>query len=992
MKYGRQHGDASSGLALRASDAGEVSGIHDDCDFGAGAGHWREYGAIFRSQRRPAQSAGVPVASFLFAPQIPKGAFPLKEFRRLVALLPMLVVLLAHAGSKPPAAVAELEALRRSFANPPDDSRILMRWWWFGPSVTKPELERELRAMKEGGIGGVEVQPVYPQALDDPEHGFHNFPYLSAEFIDALRFAAVNAHELGLRFDITLGSGWPFGGPHIPIVQAAGKLRVVSVSALADTRSIPVPYIGAGEKLLAAFLTSSEAKNNSKAAMLDLSEVRNGRLFLPFGREESGAVLWFIASRTGMLVKRPAIGAEGFVLDHFDRAAMENHLRTVGDRLMQAFEEGPPYAVFSDSLEVYGSDWTGDLLQQFRQRRGYDLTPYLPALVQDIGPKTSDIRHDWGKTLTELIDERYLTPVREWAARNKTRFRSQTYGIPAVTLSSNALVDLPEGEGAQWRSFSPTRWASSANHLQGRNVTSAETWTWLHSPSFRATPLDMKAEADLFFLQGVNQLVGHGWPCSPKEAGEPGWAFYAAAALNDHNPWWLVMPDVTRYLQRISYVLRQGKAANGVALLLPTDDAWAQFTLGKDSVSESMEWLLGPDVIPQILDAGFSFDFIDSEAIAKTGIPYPVLILPGVERLPLATYRQIETYAHNGGIVIATRSLPSQAPGFLEADTDAPQVREISQNLFHALIGSGIFISDESQLGNALAQRVKPDLKTLPSSPEVGFVHRTLPSADIYFLANTSNRLVSTTATFRVSEPYAEWWDLSSGNISPAGTNSTVKLSLQPYESRVIVFSAGQPPAAARSKTMLGMSQPPREVLDLGADWTVTFSELGRTLHMDKPRSWTDDEETRFYSGKAVYEKEFTVSKKILNPRIRVYLDFGPGTVVERPQAGHPRMRAWLESPVREAAQVFVNDQAAGSIWKPPYILEISGSLHPGENHLRIVVGNLAINTLAGHSLPDDKLLNSKYGERFIPQDMENLQPLPSGLLGPLRLVIQEAP
>jgi alpha-L-rhamnosidase len=884
-----------------------------------------------------------------------------------------------------------LELLRARFKDPPADCGIMVRWWWFGPAVTKPELERELRAMKEGGIAGVEVQPVYPQALDDPERGLRNSTYLSDEFIDDLRFAAVKARELGLRFDLTLGSGWPFGGPHIPITQAAGKLRVISVSALPDTRSIPVPPMGAGEKLLAAFLTSGEG-NSSKTAMLNLSEVRSGPLFLPSGREGAGAVLWFIASRTGMLVKRPAIGAEGFVLDHFDRAAVEHHLNTVGDRLMQAFGDEPPYAVFSDSLEVYGSDWTGDLLQQFRQRRGYDLTPYFPALVQDIGPKTADIRHDWGKTLTELIDERYLTPVREWTAQHKTRFRSQTYGVPAVTLSSSALVDLPEGEGAQWRSFSPTRWASSANHVQGRNVTSAETWTWLHSPAFRATPLDLKAEADLFFLQGINQLIGHGWPYSPKEAGEPGWAFYAAAALNDHNPWWPVMSDVAQYLQRVSYVLRQGTSANAVALLLPTDDAWAQFTAGKDSVSESMERLLGPEVIPQILDAGFNFDFIDSETIAKTGIPYPALILPGVERLPLATYRQIETYSRNGGIVIATRNLPSLAPGLLETVTDTPQEREISENLFHTPTGRGLFVSDEKQLGKTLARHVTPDVETLPRAPEIGFAHRRLPSGDIYFLANTSNRTISTTARFRASEPYAEWWDPSSGNISPANTNSRVELNLQPYESRVIVFATSNRSAAARSKTVIPMSGSPREVLDLGADWTVTFSDLGRTVQMDRLRSWTDDEETRFYSGKAVYENNLSVSPKILSPRIRVYLDFGPGTVVERPQGGHARMRAWLEGPVREAAQVFVNDQAAGSVWKPPYELEISSGLHPGENRLKIIVGNLAINTLAGRILPDYRLLNSRYGERAVPQDMENLQPLPSGLVGPLRLVIQEAP
>jgi len=123
-----------------------------------------------------------------------------------------------------------------------------------------------------------------------------------------------------------------------------------------------------------------------------------------------------------------------------------------------------------------------------------------------------------------------------------------------------------------------------------------------------------------------------------------------------------------------------------------------------------------------------------------------------------------------------------------------------------------------------------------------------------------------------------------------------------------------------------------------------------------------------------------------------VYLDFGTGTIVERPRVDHPRMRAWLEGPVREAAQVFVNDHVVGSIWKPPYELEISDALHAGENHLKIIVGNLAINALAGRSPSDYELLNRRYGERAVPQDMENLQPLPSGLLGPLRLVIREAP
>ena len=102
-------------------------------------------------------------------------------------------------------------------------------------------------------------------------------------------------------------------------------------------------------------------------------------------------------------------------------------------------------------------------------------------------------------------------------------------------------------------------------------------------------------------------------------------------------------------------------------------------------------------------------------------------------------------------------------------------------------------------------------------------------------------------------------------------------------------------------------------------------------------------------------------------------------------------MKAWLASPVREAAVVEANGQLAGSVWHPPYCVELTGLLHPGENTLRVVVGNVAINAMAARALPDYHLLESRYGQRFTPQDMQNLQPLPSGLLGPIRLVSRKA-
>jgi hypothetical protein len=784
-----------------------------------------------------------------------------------------------------PATPAELF---RGFQNPPPDARMMVRWWWFGPAVTKAELEREMRLMKEGGIGGFEVQATYPLELEG------NMRYMSPEFLDMLTFTGEKAKELGLRMDLTLGSGWPYGGPHIPLNLAAGRLRVVREGA----------PLQEGETVLAT------SGGNS-----------------------------IVVSHTRQTVKRPAVGAEGFVLDHYSPAALDAHFKAVGEPLLKALAKTPPYAIFSDSLEVYGADWTPNFLAEFQKRRGYDLLPLVGALAGDIGEKTGAVRHDWGLTLSELCDDNYLKPLTAWAKQHGTKFRSQTYGIPPVTLSSNALVDLPEGEGHEWRRFSTTRWATSAGHIYGRPVISSETWTWLHSPVFRATPLDMKAEADIHFLQGINQLVGHGFPYSPPEAGEPGYRFYAAAVFNQHNPWWTVMPDITKYLQRVSWILRQGTPVNDVAVYLPTHDAFAGFTIqaARPSVNQAMEAILGPNLVPAILDAGYGFDFVDDGAIAAKGITHKILIVPNVERIPLATLRKIADFK---GKVIFTKRLPSKAPG-LKEEGDAAAIQAISAKYQ---------LTDEASLADAL-HAASPRDWNLP--PEIGVVHRKIAGADVYFVANTANHAVKFTAW-----PNAAWWDASTGKESdPHGV-------LAPYESRVVVLSGAAPRPAP--------SDPEGRVTEL-TDWKLTID--------GKPQSsWP-----QFYSGTGTYEKSVTLAAAPAH----AWLDFGEGTPVD-PNAGRRPangMRALLESPVREAAQIWINGKLAGSVWKPPYRVDISGLLKPGENAIRVVVANLALNEMAGKPLPDYKELTAKYGERFQAQDMQAVQALPSGILGPVRLV-----
>ena len=302
--------------------------------------------------------------------------------------------------------------------------------------------------------------------------------------------------------DVTLGSGWPFGGPHTPITEAAGQLRCdrVAVPASADIRA-DARASANGEKFIAAFLAQGDG--SIRADGIHRSRRRPTRCACP---PDSTARTWCWSSSPaarGQTVKRAAVGAEGFVLDHYDRAAIERSSADGRRPSDEALGPNPPYAVFSDSLEVYDSDWTADLLAEFQKRRGYDLTPYLPALAGDIGDKTGGIRHDWGQTLTELCEERYLTPITRMGARGTARASARRPTASRRWRSrATRWWTCPRAKARTGASFSATRWASSASHLYGRPVTSSETWTWLHSPVFRATPLDMKAEADLHFLAG----------------------------------------------------------------------------------------------------------------------------------------------------------------------------------------------------------------------------------------------------------------------------------------------------------------------------------------------------------------------------------------------------------------------------------------------------------------------------------------------------------
>lgn len=838
--------------------------------------------------------------------------------------------------------------LYAGFVTPPNGTAPMMRWWWFGPDVTDAEIDRELEAMKAAGIGGAEVAYVYP--LSEVTE-----PLGSDGFLGHLRHAAETAQRLGLRLDVTLGSGWSFGGPWITEELAARGLYWESREVGLKPLEIG-PSGWPGDEIVAAFVADGSTQEPTRAyAAVPLS---HGVAQVPAGLGPRH-VLVAHSRLTGQNVKRAAVGAEGPVFDHYSATATRTHLAAFGDPILEAVPASYLGSVFCDSLEVYESDWTADLPREFLVRRGYDVMPLL-YLLSVGGPDAQTVRADMWQTLAELYEEGFIGVCRDWAAGHGVPFRIQSYGTPPGTVSSYRYADLYEGEGWGFREITQSRWATSAAHLYGHDVVSAETWTWVHSPSFRATPLDLKGEAHQHFLGGINQIIGHGWPYSPPDAPGPGWFFYASGALDDRNPWWVAMPEVTRYVTRLSWLLRRGEHVADALLYLPNRDVAS--VVGKAQGGHVDLWratklYLGDGVSGAIRDAGIDFDLFDDDAVSVTAPgSRRAIVLARAHDVPSATISWLEASIAAGSVVVLVDS--------------SVQVAGAIQSTVEALAGT-------------LAATAGPDVEVTPASAELGVLHRRVEDVDVYFVATTGSRPWRGTVRPRAGGSVQVWDPMSGAVVGGGSVGDGVPLALGPYEAVVLVV--GDVPEVAVDTTR-DDAEP--GLVETGP-WQVAYGS-DDPADVELPHRWEDDRQRRHWSGTASYRSTFA-----LDAAATVTLVFGDctptdaGSIAERGMVGRS-FRAEVATPVGEVAEVFVDDVRAGVVWCPPYVLEL-GDVGAGDHTLTVRVSNTLANAIAGDEQTAMLVeqVEARYGRRFRMQDLELADAtVSSGLLSVPRLVI----
>jgi alpha-L-rhamnosidase len=835
-------------------------------------------------------------------------------------------------------------------------------WWWLGSAVNERDIAKNLEDFAQAGFGGMHIIPIF--GVKGEEANF--IPYLSPKWVNMLDFTVKEAQRLGLGIDMTLGTGWPLGGAHVADADAAKSFKINKL----------------GDKYVLEVIPTKQK------------------------------------------VKRAAPGAEGWVLDHFDTAAVNRYFHPF-DSVFNKKNIGVR-AFYNDSYEVYGANWTTDFFKKFKILRGYDLSEHLDVLAKDtaITAREKRIWSDYHETLSDLLVD-FTKTFNQFSHKKGKITRNESHGSPANVLDLYAENDVPETEFFGSKPFNiplyrqdpdyeikrfgvpgdlVLKLASSAANVSGRRLVSSETATWLGN-HFKVSLSQVKPIVDESFIGGVNHIFFHGVPYSPPDAPFPGWLFYASTNFNQKSHFWSALPQLNAYIEQCQKRLQNSKPDNDILLYFPMYDTWQK--VGKNA---KMHW---SDVHNFILDNisntpfgktvrelqshGFAFDFISDKQLtrAKTsknlgkiglntverseipntfgkgGTSYKTVVVPRCDNMPLATLEALARFKKAGVNIVFVDKLPDSVNGFFNAQT-----RQIQFDKLLKLFPQNTTFNLTQTLEN---QQVRHESMTKNG---LTFIRKKTENSTLYFIANQNKiyengtiRLETTGESVKVFNPLFPQKE-SLIAFKKTGKNA-IEIPLELASGESIFVEIFDKKTEGIISNILVEKRPKIEKI-LRGSWQVDFIKgdpfLPQNFKTDTLQSWTilsKDTMSQYFSGTARYTLSFNVLDDLKNKK--AYLDLGD---------------------VREFATVKLNDISLGTAWCLPFKLPINQNILKKENNiLEIEVSNLSANRIR---YLDKKGVYWKkfYDINFVdigyrPFDASNWEPVLSGLLGDVKLVFE---
>ena len=702
-------------------------------------------------------------------------------------------------------------------------------------------------------------------------------------------------------------------------------------------------------------------------------------------------------SLTGAKNRPTTPAGSGYEADKLSRAHMEAYVRGYFDPLAKAL--GPLFGkslryVMMDSWEAGTNNWTDEMTAQFRARRGYDPTPYVPALTGRIvenGDVSDRFLWDFRRTLADLWADAHYGVMAEKLRERGVGIYAEAAGVslemPEDTLLNKSKVEIPMGEF--WvRDLHPrlmyvqdVRGAASASHVYGKPLVASEAFTGGGYES----PYTLKKVADYWLAQGINRLVLHTSAHQPLDT-KPGNTM-VGTHLNRNITWAEQAAPFFTYLARECHMLQQGKFVADLAYLLD-----------EGAPSTPPIWAGGTRPTPP---EGFDFDFInadvllnrmsvadDGRLVLPDGMSYRALVLPTTDRMRPELLKKIAELVRGGALLIGPK--PTRSPSLARFPAADAEVQTIAADIWGDLdgasrtiriVGKGRVVWGWTPAAALAAAKIQKDFEYARGlDAELAWLHRRTDDADIYYVANTTDRAQNFEARFRVAGRAVELWHPDSGVTEPASYSITddrtvVPLQLGERESVFVVFRG---PANGNSRRL-----PASTIAGLGAiegAWDVSFpAKLGAPARIQLPAlsslTTQTDPGVKYFSGTATYTKTFTAPPEWMRTNAITYLDLGR---------------------VGEIAEITLNGQALGEVWKAPFRVDVTGKLRSGENRLEIKVTNQWTNRIAGDQLLPEaqKILvgvTPAAGRAGGLSGIGNAAPtLPeSGLLGPVTLLVK---
>lgn len=901
------------------------------------------------------------------------------------------------------------QLLFSDFENPPTDARPFVRWWWNGNHLQKNEIIRQLDVLQKAGIGGVEINPI---AMPEEAKPIETQPltWLSKELNEMLKFAALETQKRGMIADLIVGSGWPFGGEFLAENETIQRI-IVNKIPFSGGQQLKDDLPGLYRKAIAALSRSYEAAKSYEMVFVRLvpsdiqttSEIidlwdefkQNNQLNLkvPPGKYY---LIYGILQRSNREVMHGAPGASGPVMNHYERKITRAYL----DRLNKISEDtGTPIselirALFCDSIELDGANWTDGFENIFFETYGYHLESWFPFVFYDpyagypdenYDPVFSDllrrVRYDYNKLLVKVFLENFTQEFKDFCTEKGVLCRYQAYGTPFLMgmMEGNMIADIPESNNwiystdmdvDEWtwnQEHGYLIWnlyAASGGHLTGRKIISNEAMTNTRGV-FKTSLEEIKQHDDINFITGMNHTVLHGYNYSPPEAGFPGWIRYGSY-FNEKNTWWPWFSKWVDYNARLSWVFQNSRPVKNIAILAPEADIWANNGLTRNKF-HTQPWYVYR-LWESISQTGNSCDYISQNIIRnaemKDGnltfgtMSYQTVFLGNIVSMEPETALALLEFVKNGGRLVAINGFPKRSLSFQEAANNDSIVTGVFEQIQKNY--SSRFFNIESPATEqdllpwtvALMEKadIQPDVKIETPDKNVFQIRKKAGDTELWFFVNTNrSKSAVLNAVFPTGEKTPWIWNPEEGTRSVfpyEKRKNELKLNLAPLQSLLLVFESGSEIASEPMPVKTEM----KKIMTLNGSWNVTFQPInGESFNRNFDNlvefGTSPDSQLNCFAGTVTYSTFFRTEAAA------DWLALGKAN--------------------KGITEVFLNGQKLGINWYGKPIFKIGNALVKGENLLEIKYTTVLSNYLMS-------LKNNPTAERWT----EGFEKIPVGLDG----------